>query len=236
MMNKIPNIIKESVIFSLTNPILFIPLVLVFIYTLVLDFVSSRVISTFSTQTPFYIWLGFTLILSLFVFSYALSCSINLSLSNNKKSNKLSLFRISFKRLFSIAGILIIIFLAYNLIRFIAHYGAFITGNIFSLSLQPAQIIFYIIYFAGLITLITFLTFSSFFCIKNKLPISKSIFSSISFVRNNYLETLIVLVIFFIIYQLIGLITNQLLSDAINTIIITPILILILASMIKDDL
>ena len=61
------------------------------------------------------------------------------------------------------------------LIGRVAHYWALLISNAAQLSVVAAQIVFFLIYFAGLIGIFIFLTFSSFFLIVKELGVVESI-------------------------------------------------------------
>jgi membrane protease YdiL (CAAX protease family) len=129
----------------------------------------------------------------------------------------------------------------YNIIRLAAQYSAFYIGKALALSLAYAQALFVAVYFIGLIGIAIFLTFSSFYIVFKGTSIITSIKNSISLVKKNYLSTLTIILIFFIIitlldsylaYPIFNIIS---VGELIKTLFIYPLFFLVLARFLLTE-
>ena len=90
-----------------------------------------------------------------------------------------------------------------------------------------------------LLCTVTFLTFANFFLIFEDLSIIKSIKKSFSFVLNNYLYALAIIIIFYVITRLVSYlgaysIGGLSLSELISNVLIYPYLIVVLAMFLYE--
>lgn len=115
-----------------------------------------------------------------------------------------------------------------------AHYGAFYIGKTLNLGLGVAQFVFILIYFIGLIGVLIWFTFSSFFLVINRLDVGDSIKSSFSFVKMNYLATLSLSVMLFIIYYLVGMVAGRV-GEALEYVILLPYATLVLTRFVLKN-
>ncbi len=175
------------------------------------------------------IWLVFSTLITLAAFSFFFSGMIGVSARIVKKEKvkffKEFLFN-SKRHFFNNLLILIIITLAGGIIWVIANYGVMYTGKYLNLELKSATILFMLIYFLFIISFLMFFTFSIFFTVLNDLNFSKSIKKSFNFVKRNYVETLSLNVLTFIIIGLFNKINNPL-FDIFEYILLAPLFILI---------
>ncbi len=226
-------IIKKAFHALFFQPWLFLPaLAFLILSELILLFFQKVMPVYTSTLAQTIITILFSLLM-LFISSYTLTSLITASfISFTKRASLSNLIPKSFHVLKN-ALVLLILLLASSLIKLIAYYGAGIIGTSLQLSVKPAQAIFFFIYFLGLLFLL-FLTYTSFFVVQSK-PIFQSIRKSISFTKRNYLFTLSLAVISFVLSSLLSLF-NQAFADIITTLLITPIFIIILAYLTHNDI
>lgn len=114
----------------------------------------------------------------------------------------------------------------------IAHYGALFFGRMFDLGVVSALVVFVLIYFAGLVSFLIFFSFASFFLVLKNLSVAESIKRSFIFVKESYLATLSLLVVFFILYWLVGLISGWV-GDLIAFGILLPYAIIVFTRFVK---
>jgi hypothetical protein len=141
----------------------------------------------------------------------------------------------------SLKNILVILFtiLIYNLTFFVSNYLAYFVGKSLALSTGAAKVLFFTIFFIGLISLLLFISFSSFFLVKTNQSVVASISKSASFVRSHYLDVLAVFVLFFVLLELSGFLQNISilffsLTEIINYVIIYPLFAAVLATIINE--
>ena len=109
-----------------------------------------------------------------------------------------------------------------------------------NLEVESAKWIFLSFYFVGLIGVIIFLTFSSFYLVLKNKTIVGSIKSSARLVEKRYIETLCVILVFFVIYKIFDLIDIRVVTEIINAVFIVPYFSLVLTKFIllfdKNDI
>ena len=105
--------------------------------------------------------------------------------------------------------------------------GAFYIGKSFNLAINSAQVIFVLIYFIGLVGLLIFVTFASPLLIIKDLKFKDSIKSSIKLVKKEYLATLGLSTILFILFFLINKIPG-IIGEILEYAVIVPYLSIIL--------
>ena len=200
------------------------PLIIILsVILLIIQFLYAKVLSglNFTQLTASYLNVNLVQILLslplLIPISIIYSGMIGLSL-NAVKNKKESLWhyikKFSWKNLIIILLILII----YNLINWISFVIVFALGKFIGLSANIAGLIFFLALFIGLVGILLFLAFASFFLVINN-GIKKGITGSISFVKRNYLETLVIIVIIFVVNSLVNLLSF---ADILNAVLITP--------------
>ena len=134
-------------------------------------------------------------------------------------------------------GALLLIILGYNAILWIAYLIAFGIGHLLTLDVTLARIVFIFFLFIGLVSLLLFLTFTSFFLVSSALSIFSSMKSSIRLVKKEYLSTLALIVLFFVLGQLIEIFTgnaNLLFKELINTLLLYPYLALCMMRFVHE--
>ena len=124
---------------------------------------------------------------------------------------------------------MIIILFGFNAIRLISHYGAFFIGKFFDLPVSGAEILFFLIYFAGLAGVIIFLAFSNFYLVFQDLSFFDSIKKSVLLVKKEYVRTLFVIILFFVINEILNLLNNVIIVELVNSLVLAPYLALVLA-------
>jgi|GEM_PF-4645292 len=218
----------------LKHPYIVIPTLFLLFLTIAFSRLSVIVNYKLSNNLEIISWLVFYSLASLLVISYIFSGLIFLCRKIIKKE------KFSFRDFFSSSNklwlknfaIVIITWLAYNIMRVLVHYSSFSIGRILNLSVEQASFVFYLLYFLGLALIIIYLALASFALIALGLPIRESIKKSVRIVQANYLFIFSIFVISFIINKFISYINNSLIQEVINSILIVPLLALILTKVV----
>ena len=210
------------------NPIMIVLSVLLGLFLFVISKFGSMLAPSFQTTISNVIWTIVAGLVSLVLASYFFAGLIGVAKKTKEKA-KWKDFTSNANR-FWFKNFLIILFIVLTsiIIGRIAHYGAFLIGQAFNLSVNIAMLLFVLIYLAGLIGVLIFLTFSSFFLVIDGLTAKEAIKKSTRFVKKNYFGTLLVLIIFSVIYFLVGKIEG-LLGDVIVYVFVLPYFVLVMA-------
>src|SRR3989344_1026793 len=219
------------------KPVLFVPALFILIIFAFLLRISDQVNVSLATNnmnsTPILTaWVVFFVILSFIILSLVLSGIIGmnrnyLSMKNYSLKEFLSDMR---KYWFKNFVILILILLISRAIFFISLFLARGIGQTLTLNVQIAQVIFLILMFIGFAGFLMFFTFARFYLVLRNQGIKQSIKSSFATVKARYLETLSLVVLFFVISELVDLTSklHAILPDLLKTLIILPYLVLVL--------
>jgi len=216
------------------NPLLILPSIFILLISLIFTLIASKINPTL-TQT--YQLISFTtvyllILLAFFSFFFVMLISLSMQILKDKISLREALKdskRLWLKNLLFI----VVIIIAFNIIRFIAQILAQSIGTLFSLELKPAQGVFFILYFIGLVLLL-FLSLANFELVKNNSSLIKAFRDSFRKVKNNYPFMLSVFVFFFVINELLMLL-NENVANYIGLLILTPLLSLILSKLVAEN-
>jgi len=234
-MGKITNLFTTALKDFRKNPIVIFPTVALLIFFILFSKLSIKINYSLKSGIAFEPWLAIFVVISLAVTSYFLSGLIGMSKDAiNKRAAVKEFFSYSKKFWLRNLAVMIIILVVYIAISLIAQYGALGIGRALELPLSTATVLFYLIYFAGLVGILIFLTFASFYLVAYSLPIKESIKKSISFVKSNYLDVLTILVVFFILGQIVNFIgkIDIRLIELINAVFLVPYFSLVLTRFI----
>jgi len=186
-MEKITNLFTTALKDFRKNPIVIFPTVALLIFFILFSKLSVQINYSLRSIIALQSWLAIFVVVSLAATSYFLSGLIGMSKDAiNKRAAVKGFFSYSKKFWLRNLAVMIIILVVYMAINLIAQYGALGIGRALELPLNIATVIFYLIYFAGLVGVLIFLTFASFYLVAYSLPIKESIKKSISFVKSNY--------------------------------------------------
>lgn len=230
------NILKNGLKDFYNNSIVVIPALLLLIFLFIFSELSARVNYNLNSNFLLTIWLVFFGLVSLLIISFFLSGLIGTSLDivKRKKLNFYKIFSYSKKFWFKNFIIMLVILASYNIVSYIAREGASFIGRSLELAVEQAAVIFFFIYFLGLAGGIVFLTFSSFYLVLQDKGVLRSIKSSISLVRKQYIFTFVILVSFFAINSLLELTGKQIIGDIINLFLV-PYFSLLMARIIIES-
>lgn len=229
------SILKDSIKSFYKNPILMLPSLILLVFFVFFSQLSSNINYALQDLVSLTVWTILFSLISLIVISFFLSGLIGMSFKILEKKIKISdLFKYGWKFWLKNFIIILIIILTYNIIRYLAHDLSFFIGTFLNLDVKIAIFIFFFFYFAGLIGIIIFLTFSSFYLIINNCSIFKSIKKSFIIVKKNYIYTLIILLLFFVINNLLNLIQNKWIIEFANAVIIYPYFSLVLSRFLLE--
>jgi len=234
------NMFKSSLLDLSKNPIIIIPSIFLLIFSIAFSELSVIVNYSLQTTAALTTWLVFFSFTYLVVLAFSLSALIGASYKAViKKARLKDIFYYSRKFWFRNLIIIMTIIILYNIVRYVAHNAALLIGTSLNLELNLAKGLFFLLYFTGLAGLIVFLTFSNFFLVIYNLNIFHSIKRSISLVKKEYIYTLSIVLIFFIINEFLKYIDRKLI-ELITNLFILPCLSLILTRFVlmhsKNDL
>jgi hypothetical protein len=195
-------------------------------------FVVSKIGLAFapSMETTFanIVWTIFFGVISIILISYFSAGLIAMAKKSIKEkagfkefTSKASLF---WFRNFLIVLVIVLISIA---IGRIAHYGALFAGKALELGVNTAVFLFVLIYFAELIGILMFFTFSNVFLIVKDLSVWASVKNSARFVKKEYLPTLCLSIVFFVIYYFVNLIPG-IFGDFVAYAFVVPFAVLVL--------
>jgi len=228
-------ILKKSLYDLYRNPAVILPSLILFVLLTLLSVLSADVNKWLNSNILLTIWLVFFSLLSLLIIAFFFSGLIGMSVEViRKKSSVFDFFKYSKKFWLKNFIIIVIIILVYNVIRYLAHNFALLIGNALNLSVNLAQGVFFLLYFAGLIGIIIFFTFSSFYLIIENRGILKSIDKSFWLVKKRYIYTLSILILFFLINRILDLSQSDIFIELSNSIIIIPYLSLLLSRFVLN--
>jgi len=234
------SLFKDSLYAYLKNPVLIVPTGILLILLVAFSNFSVFLNKVLTSEIQLKIWLVVYTLISIIVVSFLLSALIGMSGEVLEKRAKLKR-GIHYVKKYGIKNlVLIVIFLvSYNIINFFAYYSSLSIGKLLNLEVESAKSVFLTIYFVGLIGVIIFLTFSSFYLVLKNKTIVGSIKSSARLVEKRYIETLCVILVFFVIYKIFDLIDIRVVTEIINAVFIVPYFSLVLTKFIllfdKDD-
>jgi len=227
--------LKESVRAFAFNPILFVPMILLFIVTYALSNLSYTINHSLTENYKIII---FTIIYSLALLSVISFFLVTLiSLAAQSLSGK-PIFRKAlaqagkhwFRGLISI----LIIMIVFVFIWSVANYGVLYLGQFLNLGTKSAELLFFLVYFGGIIGILTFFTLSNFYIVLKELPLRQSISASFGKVKRNYPFVLSVYVVFYVINE-ITLLAGQTISEMIGLFIITPLLAILFSRLVVTN-
>ncbi len=228
-MTNILKIFKESFQDLYRNPIMVLPTIILLVATIVLSSLSASVNKNLHTTFLLTLWVVLFSLIVLAVMSFLFAGLISMGLNAARKKPIINFLAPGKNFWFRNFQILLIIVVTYNIINFAAYYISFFVGKTFNLPLSAAQVLFYFLYFAGLVGIIIFLTLSSFCLLIDGKSAIASIKISIRKVKSAYLEVLITLVLFFVVDGLMNkFITQRIIIELINSFFIIPYLSVIL--------
>ncbi|MBU0466476.1 MAG: hypothetical protein KJ718_04065 [Nanoarchaeota archaeon] len=207
--------------------ILVLSILLGFILFIISQF-GSALAPRLQTTISNVIWTIVVGLVSLVLVSYFFAGLIGMAKKTVKGKAKRKDFTLNANKFWFKNFQIVLIMLAVGILIWgIAHYGAFFIGKAFGLNLNAALLIFILIYFAGLVGILIFFTFSSFFLVVNDLNVLESVQKSMKFVKKNYLGTLSLSVVFFVIYFLIDSIEG-ILGDALIYAVVLPFVVFVM--------
>ncbi|MFH1290173.1 MAG: hypothetical protein ABIH92_02075, partial [Nanoarchaeota archaeon] len=187
------------------NPLMIVGSLLLGVILFVISELGEKLAINFQTTLSNILWTAFFSLVFLVLVSYFIAGLIGMALKSVKGEVKWKDFSSNANRFwFKNFQVMLLIVIVSILIGRIAHYVAMFIGRMAGLSLEAALLLFVLIYFAGLIGVLIFFTFSSFLLVKENLKVRKSVRRSFALVRREYLATLSLTIILFVIYYLLG--------------------------------
>lgn len=234
-MSKITSFFSKSFYDYLENLRLTIPLICLLIFFYILSYFSVYLNHKLLSSLALTVWLVIFSLISILAVSYVSCGLIGMSKEIISKKRSPAFFKYSKKFFLRNFVIILIIILIYNTIRLVSFYSAYYIGKSLTLSVENAQILFTSIYFIGLAGLAIFFTFSNFYLVIKDYSIIKSIKRSFSLVKKEYLNTLTIILIFFVLISFIDTYINYSVlniisvGELIKTLFVYPILFLVLS-------
>lgn len=228
-------ILKKALQDYAKNPIILIPCFFLYVFLYLFSKFSVQINYKLQTTALLTGWIILFSLVSLLIMGFLFSGIIGMSYNAIKKRSRI-IDMWKYGKKFWLKNFLIIVFIVIllNANRFVSHNIAFVIGKTMGLEIKPAEILFFIIYFAGLIGIIIFFTFSSFYLVIKNSSLRESLKRSMMLVKKRYLDTLIILVLFFTANSLIGLIKIKIIYEIINLLLV-PYLALILSRIVAEN-
>src|SRR3989344_8862483 len=205
--------------------VLFLYSAAIILFFILVSFIANKIVTV--VGNGFNIWALAATIISIIFLSFIFGEMIGISLFGFGK-RILFFGRKFFVRNLSITAIIIVLGI---LIQEAAVFLGFKIGKAMELDIGPAKILFIIIYAAGLLGFFILLSFSSFICIKEDIGIFQSMQKSQKYVKRNYIATLASVTVFYVLWQLIGMIPKV--GESLSSFLLTPILAIWFAEMLK---
>lgn len=240
-------LIKDSAKQLFRKPLLFTPLLILLIVLTILS-EASRNVNLWITRaginsTPvLIIWLSFFVLLSLICIGSAFTFLFQLISSAPGKRTKSEEHII--RRITRVTSSLTLITLASIILLLIVYTLSFSIGKITQLSTNGAQILFILLLFVALAGLLIFTTYMPIYASLSFSTLKESFVRSKNTVRRKYLETLMILVLTFLVTSILdwlfplNIVQGITLSSLIAHAFIYPIVAIILfrVSILKDDI
>lgn len=234
-LNEFSGLFKKSFYAYLKNPLIVIPSVILLLFFILFSDLSVNVNYSLQDSISLTGWAVFFSIVSLIVISFFLSGLIGMSFDLlKKKKDKLLFLKYSGKYWFRNFLIILTIVASFNIARYLAHNIAFFIGRAFNFDVNIALAVFFLLYLAGLIGGVIFLSYANFYLVFYDLSYFNCIKKSFNCVKNNYAETLSIIIIFFAVNELITRALPNIAVELINAFIIVPYLSLILALVVLE--
>ncbi len=184
------------------HPFLILPLTIFLVFFIWFSKLSVTINHTLTNNFTLILWLTLFTLIILAVLAFLGSVLISYIKeiqSIKKKINFKSLFSNAIKSTPHVFFIIIIIHLSFIALGIVATALAFFIGKIFNLPIAPAQFLFYLFYVTGLLSTFIFATYAVNITVLTNSSVFTSLKVSIKKVKENYLETLAILIIFFLI-------------------------------------
>jgi len=217
------------------NPLVIIPGVMLGVFFSVLSELGWNYAYGLSTTTGNVVYTILVALVSLFAMGYIFSGLIGMSkkIVEGKKAVWKDFSSNAGKFWFRNFVVLLVIAVVSIVIERVAFYGAFFIGRIFDLGVGAAQFVFILIYFIGLIGVLIFLTFSSFYLVLEGLIIVGSMRKSVRLVKKEYLATLSLIVILFVVLFLLNSVSGFF-GDILEYAFFVPLLALVLVRFVLN--
>ncbi len=213
------------------NPLIIVPVFILLAFFTGFSKLSVYIQHYLKTTPLLILWLVLFSLIAFLVMSYFFTALIGFSKEAVKGQAHLShLWKYANKFWIKNIPIMALITIVSFIVFQIAVYLAYFIGKALHLLTNPAAALFFLILFAGLISIIIFFTFSSFNLIIYNLRILESIKKSFIIVKANYFSVLSISVLFFILYSLLEILTSvqPILAGIIKYLLVTPYLSLVL--------
>ncbi len=229
------SLFKESAIDFYKYPIIVIPSLALLLLMIAFSNLSVKVNYSLSNTLSITSWLVFFVLVSLLVISYFLSGIIALSRSIIERKFKIKMFfNGANKYWIKNFLILLVILIIFNIINVISYAIAFSIGRLLNLSIQSATLVFFILMFVGIATILLLFTFSSFSLVLFNPSIKESIKKSFKIVGKNYTYILSVFILLFMINELLSLL-NSIVEDIIKSALLIPYLMLFFTRLVLTE-
>ncbi len=229
-------IFKKSFYDYCKNPIIIAPGFSLLIFFIVFSKLSVKINYGLQNTPALTLWLIFFSIISLLVISLILSGLIGMTSDIMKKKDGIKSFLYNCRKFwFGNFIIILIIILAFNIIRYVAHNLAFFLGRSLNLEVDIAAALFFLLYFGGILSSLIFLTFANISLIVYKKSILESMRKSFYIVKKNYIETLLILILFFVVNEILIRFIPSYGIELINAIFIVPYYALILTRFVIES-
>lgn len=181
------------------NPVMILAGVVLWIILEAISLAGKFWAINFQTTGANIVWTIAVAFVSFIAGSYFLAGLIGVFLDSKNRSKRK--FFVSANKFWLRSFFIVLFILLVSLIiGRVAHYGAYFIGKSVGLVTLKAVVLFVLIYFAGLVGVLNFLTFSNVFLVKKNLKIQKAVRESINFVKKEYLATLFLNVVFFVLF------------------------------------
>ena len=240
MRNKFLLALKNSIYDLVKNPIIIIPSLALFALLTLLSKLSISLNYKLQTTPLLISWLVIFILISISFLSLIFSGIIGMSKEIiEKKSQKYTLMKfLPYSKKFFLKSFLVLAMFIFLYIFIIGVMYGFtkvmiILKPYFTLTPSVFSLISFLIYFTWLAGVVIFFTFTNFYMIIYNLSIRESIKSSFKFVIKNYSGVLSISVLFFMIFFLLSK-YSSLWSSAIEFLIVTPYLSLVLSRLIMN--
>jgi len=229
------NIFKKSFSDFGKNLIITFPTILLFIFLILFSNISVEINNLLNTNILLTIWLVIFSLISLAVIAFFFSGLIGMAYESVRKETKIGDMwsysrRLWFKNFLIIFAVLIV----YNVLRYLAHKIALLVGYSLNLEANAATGVFFVLYVAGLMGVIIFLTFSSFYLVIKNKGVWVSIKESARLVKGEYLGTLSIILVFFVVNGALSLWDQDAIVEVINTLFIIPYMALVLTRFVLN--
>ncbi|MBI5804310.1 hypothetical protein HY450_03635 [Candidatus Pacearchaeota archaeon] len=220
---KFVEVLREGFEDFYNSPVIMVPAIFLWLGVSLLSAISERVNFGLGGSWKIIVWFVFSSAIFLVLLAYAFSGIIGMCRVSLKRKTNLGDFVANADKFFLRNFLVILIIVAVGAaVGQVAYYLAFFIGKSLNFGVNAARALYLLIYFAELVGAVIFFTFSNFCLVIYETKLIGAIKHSFSIVKKEYLATLVLSVLLFVIIFLLGWVPG-IFGELIEYILIIPL-------------